>query len=378
MAKPAAAAQLRLVPTTARSTDPAATAHDAVYTLVRLLLGRGIDAAEIAKHVGIDAACLDDPNARVPLPRFNALWRYATTVLAEPALALELHERYPDNRMHFVAHLGMRCATLREAIDQWRKYALLVSETDAVHYAVDGRQARFVYRCLDLRHASRWMAEHYLAVALSYARSFSGRPLQVDAVLLMHEDPGYADAYQRVFGRMPTFGAPDNALLFDAALLDVPFQTADAYLRHFLEAKADELIARLAPEARIGNRVVLALSVLLSKGLPLSLESVAQALALPPRRLRLMLESDGQGFRELLGDFRRDAAAQYLRQGLTVSQTAYLLGFSEPAAFQHAFRRWFGQSAGQFQLTQAGGRGALSTAVTLVSRSTSKGARLPR
>lgn len=376
MAKPAAAAHRRPAPPTAGSTDPAATAHDAVYTLLRLLLGRGIGAAEIAAHTGIDAACLDDPDARVPLPRFNALWRYATTALAEPALALDLHERYPEHRMHFVAHLGMRCGTMREAIDQWRKYALLVSETDAVHYEVDGRQARFVYRCLDPRHASRWMAEHYLAVALSYARTFSGRPLQVDAVRLMHEDPGYADAYQRVFGRMPTFAAHDNALLFDAALLDVPFQTADPYLRHFLEAKADELMARLEPEARIGNRVVQALSLLLTKGQPLTLESVAQVLMLPPRRLRLMLESDGHGFRELLSGFRRDAAAQYLRQGLTVSQTAYLLGFCEPAAFQHAFRRWFGQSAGQFQVTRAGGRTALAASITPVSRSTTRRARL--
>lgn len=337
----------------ARSIEPAATAHDAVYTLVRLLLGRGIAATDIAAHTGIDIGCLDDPNARVPLSRFNALWRHATTVLGEPALALDLHERYPENRMHFVAHLGMRCATMREAIDQWRKYALLVSETDAVHYEVDGRQARFVYRCLDPRHASRWMAEHYLAVALFYARTFSGRPLEVDGLTLMHEDPGYPDAYRRVFGCAPVFGARDNALVFDAALLDVPFQTADPYLRHFLEAKADELMARLEPEARIGNRVVQALALLLSKGQPLTLESAAQALALPPRRLRLMLEAEGQGFRELLNEFRRDAAAQYLRQGLTVTQTAYLLGFSEPAAFQHAFRRWFSQSAGQFQLAQS-------------------------
>ncbi|MCU0951861.1 MAG: AraC family transcriptional regulator [Burkholderiaceae bacterium] len=348
MAK-AAAAHLHLVSSAATPPEPAATAHDAVYALLRRLLDRGIAAAAITAHTGIDVACLDDPDARVPLPRFNALWRYASSVLGEPALALDLHEHYPDNRMHFVAHLGMRCASLRQAIAQWRKYALLVSETDAVDCEVDGRRARFIYRCLDPRHASRWMAEHYLAVALFYARTFSGQPLQIDAVSLMHEDPGYADAYRRVFGCTPVFGARDNALVFDAALLDVPFRSADPYLRHFLEARADELMAQLAPEPSAARQVQQALALLLSKGQPLTLESAAQTLTLPPRRLRLMLDAEGVGFRELLNEFRRDAAAQYLRQGLTVSQTAYLLGFSEPAAFQHAFRRWFGQSAGQFQ-----------------------------
>jgi AraC-like DNA-binding protein len=65
--------------------------------------------------------------------------------------------------------------------------------------------------------------------------------------------------------------------------------------------------------------------------------------------VRLTLESEGSSFRDALNQFRREAAARYLRQGLTVSQTAYLLGFSEPSALQHAFKRWFNTSAGSFQ-----------------------------
>lgn len=341
-------------PSAAIPTEPFATAHDAVFTLVRLLIDSGVGPAQIEQHTGIAAACLDDPDARVPLSQFNALWHYAAQALDNPAIALEVHERTPENRMHFVAHLGMRCATMRDAIEQWRKYAFLVSDVDAVNYELSGRQARFTYRCLDPRFASRWLAEHYLALALFYARMFSGEALRIDGACFMHDDPGYRDAYVRVFGAPVQFGASENALRFDAALLDQPFRTADPYLRHFLVAKADELMARLEPEARFGNRVVQALGLLLSKGLPLTLESVADTLKLPARRVRLLLDAEGQSFREVLNTFRRDAAAQYLRQGLSVAQTAYLLGFSEPSAFQHAFKRWFNRSAGRFQMEKSG------------------------
>jgi AraC-like DNA-binding protein len=170
----------------------------------------------------------------------------------------------------------------------------------------------------------------------------------------MHADPGGALAadYQRAFGVPPEFGAAQNALIFDAALLDLPFRTADPYLRHFLVTQADELMARLEPEARMASRVVQALNLLLSKGQPLTLDEVAATLKLPVRRVRLLLESEGETFRELLNTVRREAAAHYLKQGLTVSQTAYLLGFSEPSALQHAFKRWYKQSAGQFQSEQ--------------------------
>jgi AraC-like DNA-binding protein len=143
--------------------------------------------------------------------------------------------------------------------------------------------------------------------------------------------------------------------VFDAALLDLPFQSADPYLHHFLSTQADELMARLEPEARTDNRVMQALSLLQQKGEPLTLERVAHALSLTDRRLRQLLQAEDRNFRELQDEFRRDAAARYLRQGLSVTQTAYLLGFSEPSALQHAFKRWFNTSAGAYMKQVASG-----------------------
>jgi AraC-like DNA-binding protein len=342
------------------STEPYATAHDAVYTLVRILTARGISASVLSERTGLSVEVLEDPNARVPLSQFTRLWAYACSELKHPGLALELHERYTDNRMHFVAHLGMRCTTMREAIEQWQKYALLVAETDEVGYAVTGTQARFIYRCRDARYASHWFAEHYTALALHYARTFTGQLLRLQGARFKHADPGYREVYARVFDAPIEFGANENALLFDAALLDLPFQSADPYLRHYLTTQADELMAKLEPEARTDNRVMQTLSVLQQKGEPLTLERVAQVLAMSDRKLRQRLQAEDRNFRELVDEFRRDAAARYLRQGLSVSQTAYLLGFSEPSALQHAFKRWFNTSAGAYVKQVSGPRGLRS------------------
>jgi AraC-like DNA-binding protein len=328
--------------------EPFATAHDAVYTLVRILMARGVSADTLSQRTGLSPQSIDDPGARVPLSQFTRLWAYACQELRHPALALELHERYPDNRMHFLAHLGMRCTTMREAIEQWQKYAFLVAETDEVGLRVSGAVARFVYHCRDPRYASHWFAEHYTALALHYARTFTGQPLRMHAAHFKHADPGYSEVYERIFDAPVHFGMDENALVFDAALLDLPFKTADPYLRHFLTSQADDLLARLEPEVRTDNRVMQALSVLQGKGEALTLERVAQSLAVSERKLRQLLQAEDRNFRQLLDEFRQDAAARYLRQGLSVTQTAYLLGFSEPSALQHAFKRWFNTSAGSY------------------------------
>jgi AraC-like DNA-binding protein len=41
---------------------------------------------------------------------------------------------------------------------------------------------------------------------------------------------------------------------------------------------------------------------------------------------------------------RYKLALEYLSEKKTVNEAAYLLGYSDPAAFSHAFKRWTGGS----------------------------------
>jgi AraC-like DNA-binding protein len=52
----------------------------------------------------------------------------------------------------------------------------------------------------------------------------------------------------------------------------------------------------------------------------------------------------------LLDAARRDAAERYLTDSpFTVGEVAYLLGYSEPAAFNRAFRRWHHETPQAFR-----------------------------
>jgi AraC-like DNA-binding protein len=67
------------------------------------------------------------------------------------------------------------------------------------------------------------------------------------------------------------------------------------------------------------------------------------AFALPRRSARHIGAAGGTTFEKVLGKLRHQPALRYLRwKKVSVNETAYLAGFSEPAAFSRAFKRWTG------------------------------------
>jgi AraC-like DNA-binding protein len=75
------------------------------------------------------------------------------------------------------------------------------------------------------------------------------------------------------------------------------------------------------------------------------MEQVARAMGCSRQTLYRRLKAEGITFEALLDDLRRRLALRLVREpGLSVKAIAYRLGFSEPAAFSRAFKRWTGRA----------------------------------
>jgi AraC-like DNA-binding protein len=78
---------------------------------------------------------------------------------------------------------------------------------------------------------------------------------------------------------------------------------------------------------------------------PVRIDQVARALGCGRQTLYRRLKAEGVTFAEILDELRRRLALRFVReQGLSVKESAYRLGFSDPAAFSRAFKRWTGKS----------------------------------
>ena len=73
--------------------------------------------------------------------------------------------------------------------------------------------------------------------------------------------------------------------------------------------------------------------------------TVAKHLGMSPRSLSRHLAEEGTSFGDVLDELRHRLAVRYLEdKQVALQQIAWLLGYSEAGAFNHAFRRWTGTS----------------------------------
>lgn len=109
-------------------------------------------------------------------------------------------------------------------------------------------------------------------------------------------------------------------------------------------AKAIEAKAAPRPKSEFRSEVERRLEPMLATG-SAGIDQVARALGCGRQTLYRRLKAEGITFAQLLDGLRRRLALRFVReQGLTVKETAYRLGFSDPAAFSRAYKRWTGSS----------------------------------
>lgn len=99
-----------------------------------------------------------------------------------------------------------------------------------------------------------------------------------------------------------------------------------------------------APSGSFRRELEQRLEPMLERG-PVRIDEVARALGYSRQTLYRRLKDEDVTFAELLDALRHRLALRYLRErGMSVKETAYRLGFSEPAAFSRAYKRWTGSS----------------------------------
>ena len=326
-----------------------------VHSLSSALLERQIDPQPLLAAYGLDLARLSEPGARLSIPRYMRLGHAAIELTGDAGLGLEM------GRLRKAAHLGLvgvtsaQAPTVREAARTLIRYEPLYASNyrgaSSFHEDADGAWLRF-YSISPYNGYNRFVVDTVLASWISQLSAVAAKPLIPISVRIEFEQPAYANRYEAHFGRAVEFAAEHNELRLDRATLALrnPEHCPGTWrqLLGFCEA---ELELRTRTRS-LRERVTQLLGPML-KGQEPDLNQLAARLQMPPWTLRRRLEDEGTSYRAILNDTRRDLAMAYIRDTESAfGEIAWLLGFSSAEAFQRAFKRWSGQTPGEYRRTQ--------------------------
>lgn len=298
---------------------------------------------------------LKDQDNRIPLAKYMALLKAGIELCHEPALSLLFGEAVKLQDISLVGLIGVAFDNVEAVRRQANRYAPLTLDAD------DGGTAdaiEFVRENgnLWLKFTSDIYTANPLLTESSFARNVCGaRALAASipnfanvqfpkAIRFTHSEPSYRAEYDRIFGVPLFFGSHMNAFLTDEAILNLKLPRTNPYLAEVLSARAEELLKSLEMSKTMRGRVENLLVPILHTG-EASIDTIAIKLGLSRQTLFRKLKAEGITFEKVLDELRHQLALHYLNEKkVPVNQIAYLVGFSEPAAFSRAFKRWTGSS----------------------------------
>ena len=308
----------------------------AARALMDFALSKGCSLAVLTARSGIEVNELRDGENRIPFARYVALMRAGKELCNDPAFALHFGESAEGAEATFACMMGIFSPTIAESLahdDDLSNGSLRMTRNGDEVWFADTRNDDFPEG-----------AESSYARTVCAARLlFPGAEL-VKAVHFTHAEPPYRAEYDRIF-RMPiVFGSDSNVMVTDAAWLDQRLQAPSLQVFEIVKARADRLRQRVESANSTRGRVEALLTNCLHTA-DVSIDAVAGKLGMGRHTLFRKLRAESVTFKQVLNELRQKLATQYLSERkLAVNETAYLLGFSDPAAFSRAYKRWTGHS----------------------------------
>jgi AraC-like DNA-binding protein len=304
----------------------------------------GFDLDRLLKSAGLRRGDVENPDAYLSPIACAAVFESAAREGRVPNLALQLALRTPVGTTPLLDYLLVSSESVGHGLARLARYLRLVEPGIRLAVREEDDPVRVVVE------RSRGPFETELTVALSILRftQETDGALKVAHASFRHR-PGDVAEFEEVLRCPVRTRASWDGWALSRSAARLPLRRRDPVLRRWLEQQAAEILARLPASGGVCDEVRRALSAQVAAG-ELQLEVVARRLATTPRTLQRRLARAGTTFEALCDDARRQAAETYLSDPtLTVAEVTYLLGYSEPAAFHRAFKRWSGSTPQAFR-----------------------------
>lgn len=314
---------------------------------------QGLDVASLFTDAGLSLSLLDQADQRWPTEQVSLLWQLAAERTGNPAVALaNPHLARPDH-YGIVGYAMMSSPDLLTGLCRLIRYLRIVSDAAVISLVTEpgGRWVR-----LDLfggcRSIPRQRYEYGLLTLLTFCRWMLGDSLRPQSASFSFPKPADISRYVEAFGCPLFFDAKSNGFFVTEKDLSSELPTAIPQLADLHDRIAGLALSKLdSPQTT--HRAQEAIMRRLQDGSPRR-SQIASDLGLSDHTFQRRLSDEATSFTGLVDETRRELAHRHLSDSQSsLSEIAYLLGYSDQSTFFRACIRWFGRSPGEHRVRLA-------------------------
>ena len=318
--------------------------------LIDYAVNQGMQRQPLLDIAGLTAERMADPDSRINIRSILKIWLTIDDNLNEATLGLNIGRDISAAQLGLVGYTMYHSRDLRSALYRLSHYMRILSE--AVVFTIDesGDEVTLVWRLHPAMTVLRHPAELGVTLVVAMAREITGTELVPIRVELSTPSPDSTAAYRAMFRCPVLFGRPTASVTFSHQQMALAAKATDPTLAGYLDQLAEKTMAPLVDKDDNAVATVRRkLWAVLPSGRP-NLSSIASDMGVSERTLQRRLDDEGSSFSAVLDALRRDLSHELLgERKRSVAETAFLLGYSEPSAFQRAFRRWHSVSPRRFR-----------------------------
>ena len=316
-------------------------------------VGRALDALgyegdQLLQQAGVDASQKLNTEARFDANHTRRLWQLAIDHTQQEDIGLQVAQYVCPTTFHALGFSLWASSSLHDALQRMVRFDVLLNSGCELSLQSDSTSKALIFRMqvkqIDGQDLiAQQGIDYFLAAVVKMFRDMSSPQLAPKAVCLRHAKPNMASLWQDYFACPVHFEQAADQLLFVQADLYTPLATGNALLAAENDKLVENYLRRLELED-ICARVRALLIELMPMGL-MTLEDIAAEFAMEPRTLQYQLQQQGTSMQTLRDQTREQLARQYLQHSCKpITEIAYSLGFSAPAHFNRACKRWTGLS----------------------------------
>lgn len=329
-----------------------------VRTLLRMVHSHGYDFSAILNRAGLEFDPMNEaaPGYRpeVSAMQYSRVYQQVLSRLQDETFGVAGNGLAAPGAFRMMCYCIIGCETLGQAIQRASEfYRTFFDERSQLYTNFSDRVTRVGYRTeVAGREVQVGVMEAYgLSVWHRFFGWLCGRPLELRRVDFRGAAPEHLEKYRALFHCPLNFNQPADLLYFDSDCLAWPVVHSEHSLDEFLRTAPYQLLIMDVDPAsnNLSAQVKAMIGHDFSEGFP-SFETISAALHMSAPTLRRRLKGEGTTFQQIKDTARCEAARLHLgRPDLSINEVALQLGFTDPSAFHRSFKKWTGQTPGQYR-----------------------------